>query len=58
MRFIGLNHKIELWAPHNLEKPKLSQDEFDTHDYINNLKELRSHNFDELYAQYAEKYAV
>ena len=37
---------------------ELSQDEFDTHDYINNLKELRSHNFDELYAQYAEKYAV
>ena len=28
VRFIGLNHKIELWAPHNLEKPKLSQDEF------------------------------
>ena len=37
---------------------ELSQDEFDTHDYIINLKELRSHDFDELYARYAEKYAV
>jgi len=37
---------------------ELNQDEFQTHDYINNLKELRSHNFDRLYAQYAEKYKV
>ncbi len=37
---------------------ELSQNEYDTHDYIINLKELRSHNFDELYARYAEKYAI
>ena len=37
---------------------ELNQDAYDTHDYIINLKELRSHDFDELYARYAEKYAV
>ncbi len=37
---------------------ELRQNEYDTHDYINNLKELHSHNFDELYSQYAEKYSV
>ncbi len=37
---------------------ELDKDEYDTHDYIINLKELRSHNFDELYAQYAEKFSV
>ena len=37
---------------------ELNRDEYDTHGYLINLKELRSHNFDELYAQYAEKYAV
>ena len=37
---------------------ELNNDAYDTHDYIINLKELRSHDFDELYARYAEKYAV
>jgi len=37
---------------------ELNQDEFQTHDYIINLKELHSHNFDQLYAQYAEKYKI
>ena len=37
---------------------ELNKDEFKTHDYIINLKELRAHNFDKLYAQYAEKYKV
>ena len=37
---------------------ELNKDEYKTHDYIINLKELRSHNFDKLYAQYAEKYKV
>ena len=37
---------------------ELNQDEFQAHDYINNLKELRSHNFDALYNQYAEKYKM
>ena len=37
---------------------ELKQDEFQAHDYINNLKELRSHNFDALYNQYAEKYKI
>ena len=37
---------------------ELNKDEFETHDYLINLKELRSHNFDALYAQYADKYKV
>ena len=37
---------------------ELNRDEFKTHDYIINLKELHAHNFDKLYAQYAEKYKV
>ena len=37
---------------------ELNKDEYDTHDYIINLKELHAHNFDSLYAQYAEKYSV
>ncbi len=37
---------------------ELNQDEFQAHDYINNLKELHSHNFDALYSQYAEKYKI
>lgn len=37
---------------------ELGQDNYDTHDYIINLKELRSHNFDELYAGYAKKYGI
>ena len=37
---------------------ELSQNAYDTHDYIINLKELRSHEFDELYAGFAEKYAI
>ncbi|MBR1566480.1 MAG: Na/Pi cotransporter family protein [Oscillospiraceae bacterium] len=37
---------------------ELNKDEFQTHDYIINLKELHSHNFDQLYAQYAEKYKI
>ncbi len=37
---------------------ELNRDEFQTHDYLINLKELRSHNFDALYAQYAEKYKI
>ena len=37
---------------------ELNQNEFQAHDYINNLKELRSHNFDALYNQYAEKYKI
>ena len=36
---------------------ELNQNEFQAHDYINNLKELRSHNFDALYNQYA-KYKI
>ena len=31
---------------------------FDTHDYIINLKELRSHDFDRHYEEYARKYQI
>ena len=37
---------------------ELSQDEFETHDYLINLKEMRTHHFDELYTQYAERYKI
>ena len=37
---------------------ELSQNAYETHDYLINLKALRSHNYDELYAGFAEKYAV
>ena len=35
---------------------ELSRDEYDTHDYVIHLKELRAHSFDELYNYYASKY--
>ena len=35
---------------------ELSRDEYDTHDYVIHLKELREHSFDELYNYYASKY--
>ncbi len=37
---------------------ELNADNFDTHDYLLNLKQLRSHNFDELFAHYSEKYKI
>lgn len=37
---------------------ELHEHEYDTHTYVINLKELHSHNFDELYAQYSEKYKI
>ena len=37
---------------------ELNKDEYDPHDYVINLKELHAHNFDALYAQYAEKYKL
>lgn len=37
---------------------ELETDAFDTHDYIINLKELHSQQFDQLYEQYAQKYQI
>ena len=37
---------------------ELQSDCFDTHGYIINLKELRSHDFDRHYEEYAQKYHV
>ena len=37
---------------------ELKKDEFQTHDYVINLKELHAHNFEKLYNEYAEKYRV
>lgn len=37
---------------------ELNADNFDTHDYINNLKQLHSHNFDELFAHYSDKFKI
>lgn len=34
------------------------KDEFDTHDYVNNLKELHSHNFDAYLEKFAERYKI
>ena len=37
---------------------ELDADAYDTHGYVIDLKEQRSHNFDKLYAQFAEKYKI
>ena len=37
---------------------ELQSDEYDTHGYIINLKELHSHNFDKLYEEYTQKYEI
>ena len=37
---------------------ELRDDTYDTHDYVISLKELRSHNFDELYGHFTEKYEI
>ena len=37
---------------------ELKRDDFDTHGYIINLKELHAHRFDEYYERYAEKYQL
>ena len=37
---------------------ELNADAYDTHGYVIDLKEQRSHNFDALYAQFAEKYKI
>ena len=37
---------------------ELQSDEYDTHGYVINLKELHSHNFDELYEEYTRKYEI
>lgn len=37
---------------------ELASDAFDTHDYVINLKELHSQQFDQLVEQYAEKYKI
>ena len=37
---------------------ELQADEYDTHNYVINLKELHSHNFDALYEEYTKKYEI
>ncbi len=37
---------------------ELQSDEFDTHGYIIDLKERRSHNFDAMYQAYSEEYSL
>ena len=37
---------------------ELNADAYDTHSYVIDLKEQRSHNFDALYAQFSEKYKI
>ena len=37
---------------------ELNRDDFDTHGYVINLKELHAHRFDEYYEGYAEKYKL
>ncbi len=37
---------------------ELESDSFDTHEYINSLIEVRSHYFDEYYAEYSKKFAL
>ncbi len=37
---------------------EIKEDAYDTHGYIIDLKEKRSHNFDRYFAEYAEKYSL
>ncbi len=37
---------------------ELEANEFDAHGYLLDLKELRSHGFDELYQEYSKKYSI
>ena len=37
---------------------ELDRNDFDTHGYVINLKELHAHRFDEFYEQYAQKYTL
>ena len=37
---------------------ELESDAYDTHDYVINLRELHSQQFDQLYEQYAKKYQI
>lgn len=37
---------------------ELNRDDYDTHGYILNLKELHAHRFDEYYERYSEKYSL
>lgn len=37
---------------------ELQADAYDTHDYVINLKELHSHDFDTLYEHFAQKYVI
>ncbi|MBR4329786.1 MAG: Na/Pi cotransporter family protein, partial [Candidatus Riflebacteria bacterium] len=37
---------------------ELNKNEYQTHDYKLNLKELHSYDFDTIYARYAEKYKI
>ena len=37
---------------------ELQSDAFDMHEYVINLKELRSHDFNELYEEYSKKYEI
>ncbi|MBR6352814.1 MAG: Na/Pi cotransporter family protein [Oscillospiraceae bacterium] len=37
---------------------ELNHDSYDTHGYVITLKELHAHRFDEIYAEYAQKYAI
>ena len=37
---------------------ELQRDDFDTHGYVINLRELHAHRFDEFYETYAEKYKI
>ena len=37
---------------------ELESDEFDLHQYTASLKEMRSHSFDEYYAEYSKKYSL
>ena len=37
---------------------ELEANEFDAHGYLLDLKELRSHGFDELYQEYSQKYSI
>ena len=37
---------------------ELESDSFDAHEYLNSLMEMRTHSFDQYYAEYSKKFSL
>ena len=48
-------------TPHTaatLRMIELESDAFETHSYLDGVKEMRSHSFDKYYSEYCKKYSL